>query len=152
MLGNGVGAGASKAPSSALEPAGRPPIRLPEVEAPLPPQDTLRQCLAPPCSPQGHTEKIYSVKFHPLASDILASSSYDMSLRIWNLRSGQQELKLDGHRDQVGRKAAPPRPPAWLSLFPPPLPSGEEVAGALAGRGRRPRGSHWLSCLLCGPG
>lgn len=50
---------------------------------------------------RGHTEKIYSIKFHPLASDILASSSYDMSVRIWNLCSGSQEQLLRGHSDQI---------------------------------------------------
>ncbi|KAJ7306057.1 hypothetical protein JRQ81_010423 [Phrynocephalus forsythii] len=50
---------------------------------------------------QGHREKLYSVKFHPLASDILASSSYDMTLRIWDVRAGRQELTLDGHGDQI---------------------------------------------------
>uniref|UniRef100_A0A670JFL9 Coronin n=1 Tax=Podarcis muralis TaxID=64176 RepID=A0A670JFL9_PODMU len=50
---------------------------------------------------QGHTEKIYSIQFHPLAADILASSSYDMSVRIWDLRSGGQVLRLEGHRDQI---------------------------------------------------
>ncbi|XP_043945267.1 coronin-7-like [Protopterus annectens] len=50
---------------------------------------------------RGHTEKIYSIKFHPLASDILASTSYDMSVRIWNLCSGSQEQLLLGHKDQI---------------------------------------------------
>ncbi|XP_043567419.1 coronin-7-like [Chiloscyllium plagiosum] len=49
----------------------------------------------------GHTEKIYSIKFHPLASDILASSSYDMTLRIWNISSGKEEIILRGHTEQI---------------------------------------------------
>ncbi|XP_067912776.1 coronin-7-like [Heterodontus francisci] len=49
----------------------------------------------------GHTEKIYSIRFHPLASDILASSSYDMTVRIWNLSSGNEEIMLRGHTDQI---------------------------------------------------
>ncbi|GCB71518.1 hypothetical protein scyTo_0001608 [Scyliorhinus torazame] len=49
----------------------------------------------------GHTEKIYSIRFHPLASDILASSSYDMTVRIWNLSSGKEEFILRGHTDQI---------------------------------------------------
>ncbi|XP_078096606.1 coronin-7 [Mustelus asterias] len=49
----------------------------------------------------GHTEKIYSIRFHPLASDILASSSYDMTVRIWNLSSGKEEIILRGHTDQI---------------------------------------------------
>ena len=50
----------------------------------------------------GHTEKIYSVKFHPLASGVLVSSSYDMTVRLWNLESGEQVKLLTGHEDQVG--------------------------------------------------
>ncbi|XP_061455796.1 coronin-7 isoform X1 [Rhineura floridana] len=61
-------------------------------------QQTL---LEPEAVLRGHTEKIYSIKFHPLAADILASSSYDMSVRIWDVRGGRQELTLDGHRDQI---------------------------------------------------
>uniref|UniRef100_A0A672HVV8 Coronin n=1 Tax=Salarias fasciatus TaxID=181472 RepID=A0A672HVV8_SALFA len=50
---------------------------------------------------QGHTEKIYSVKFHPLASGLLVSSSYDLSVRLWDLDRGEQVKLLTGHEDQV---------------------------------------------------
>ncbi|XP_047213086.1 coronin-7-like isoform X2 [Girardinichthys multiradiatus] len=50
---------------------------------------------------QGHTEKIYSIKFHPLASGVLVSSSYDLTVRLWNLESGEQVKVLTGHQDQV---------------------------------------------------
>lgn len=50
---------------------------------------------------QGHTEKIYSIKFHPLASGLLVSSSYDSTVRLWNL-DGEKEVKvLTGHQEQV---------------------------------------------------
>ena len=49
----------------------------------------------------GHTEKIYSIRFHPVASDLLVSSSYDMTVRIWELSAGQEALCLWGHTDQV---------------------------------------------------
>ncbi|XP_054992964.1 coronin-7 isoform X1 [Sorex araneus] len=49
----------------------------------------------------GHTEKIYSVRFHPLAADVLASSSYDLTVRVWDLRAGAERLRLQGHRDQI---------------------------------------------------
>ncbi|XP_069875784.1 coronin-7-like [Dipodomys merriami] len=49
----------------------------------------------------GHTEKIYSVRFHPLAADVLASSSYDLTIRIWDLRAGAERLRLRGHQDQI---------------------------------------------------
>lgn len=49
----------------------------------------------------GHTEKIYSIRFHPVASDLLVSSSYDMTVRIWELSTGWEALCLQGHTDQV---------------------------------------------------
>ncbi|XP_076165330.1 coronin-7-like isoform X2 [Ptiloglossa arizonensis] len=54
-----------------------------------------------------HTDKIYLIKFHPLASDILASASYDMTVKIWDLtplRSGEAavaKITLTGHTDQI---------------------------------------------------
>lgn len=54
-------------------------------------------------SSPGHTEKIYSLRFHPLAADILASSSYDLTIRIWDLQAGTERLRLQGHQDQVGQ-------------------------------------------------
>ncbi|XP_077475005.1 coronin-7 [Stigmatopora argus] len=66
------------------------------------PRDGLKETLTEPeLILQGHTEKIYSIKFHPLASDLLVSSSYDLSVRIWNLEDGKQVRLLTGHRDQV---------------------------------------------------
>uniref|UniRef100_A0A1A8KRP6 Coronin n=1 Tax=Nothobranchius kuhntae TaxID=321403 RepID=A0A1A8KRP6_NOTKU len=50
---------------------------------------------------QGHTEKIYSIKYHPLASGLLVSSSYDLTVRLWNLETGEQVRLLTGHQDQV---------------------------------------------------
>lgn len=50
---------------------------------------------------QGHTEKIYSIKFHPLASGLLVSSSYDLTVRLWSLDSGEEVKVLTGHEDQV---------------------------------------------------
>ncbi|XP_059204248.1 coronin-7 [Centropristis striata] len=50
---------------------------------------------------RGHTEKIYSIKFHPLASGLLVSSSYDLSVRMWNVESGEQVKVLTGHQDQI---------------------------------------------------
>ncbi|KAL8175242.1 UNVERIFIED_CONTAM: Coronin-7 [Gekko kuhli] len=67
----------------------------------LTPGGLQRSLLEPEAVLQGHTEKIYSIKFHPLAADLLASSSYDLSVRIWDLRSGRQALLLSGHRDQI---------------------------------------------------
>ncbi|KAK2833452.1 hypothetical protein Q5P01_017341 [Channa striata] len=66
------------------------------------PQGGLKETLIEPeLILQGHTEKIYSIKFHPLASGLLVSSSYDLTVRLWNLKSGEQVKSLIGHQDQV---------------------------------------------------
>uniref|UniRef100_A0A1D5Q2R7 Coronin n=1 Tax=Macaca mulatta TaxID=9544 RepID=A0A1D5Q2R7_MACMU len=61
----------------------------------------LPRALHHPCLPPGHTEKICSLRFHPLAADVLASSSYDLTVRIWDLQAGVDRLKLQGHQDQI---------------------------------------------------
>ncbi|KAM9392654.1 coronin-7 [Pholidichthys leucotaenia] len=66
------------------------------------PEGGLKETLTEPeLIVQGHTEKIYSIKFHPLARDLLASSSYDLTVRLWNLEDGEQVKLLTGHEDQV---------------------------------------------------
>ncbi|XP_069558929.1 coronin-7 [Brachyistius frenatus] len=66
------------------------------------PEGGLKETLTEPeLILQGHTEKIYSIKFHPLASGLLVSSSYDLTVRLWDLRSGEQVKVLTGHQDQV---------------------------------------------------
>ncbi|XP_021932217.1 coronin-7 isoform X4 [Zootermopsis nevadensis] len=49
----------------------------------------------------GHSEKIYFIKFHPLAEDVLASGSYDMTIRIWDLATHTERIVLQGHTDQM---------------------------------------------------
>ncbi|XP_070779150.1 coronin-7 [Enoplosus armatus] len=66
------------------------------------PEGGLKETLTEPeLILQGHTEKIYSIKFHPLASGLLVSSSYDLTVRLWNLETGEQVKLLTGHQDQV---------------------------------------------------
>ncbi|XP_044038262.1 coronin-7 isoform X2 [Siniperca chuatsi] len=66
------------------------------------PEGGLKETLTEPeLILQGHTEKIYSIKFHPLASGLLVSSSYDLTVRLWNLEAGEQVKLLTGHQDQV---------------------------------------------------
>nr|XP_055050873.1 coronin-7 [Misgurnus anguillicaudatus] len=66
------------------------------------PKGGLKETLTEPeCVLRGHTEKIYSIKFHPHASGLLASSSYDLTVRLWNLETGEEVKRLGGHQDQI---------------------------------------------------
>ncbi|XP_011141113.1 coronin-7 isoform X2 [Harpegnathos saltator] len=56
---------------------------------------------------EAHTDKIYLIKFHPLASNVLASASYDMTVKIWDLlllsttETIIAKFTLTGHTDQI---------------------------------------------------
>ncbi|XP_068100274.1 coronin-7 isoform X1 [Hyperolius riggenbachi] len=66
------------------------------------PEGGLKETVTDPHSVLiGHNERIYTVRFHPCASDILVSSSYDMTVRVWNLRTKKNVLTLEGHKDQI---------------------------------------------------
>ncbi|XP_036266119.1 coronin-7 isoform X1 [Pipistrellus kuhlii] len=67
----------------------------------VPPEGLVEVLTAPEAVLTGHTEKIYSLRFHPLAADVLASSSYDLTIRIWDLQAGVERLRLQGHQDQI---------------------------------------------------
>uniref|UniRef100_A0A2K5BZ44 Coronin n=1 Tax=Aotus nancymaae TaxID=37293 RepID=A0A2K5BZ44_AOTNA len=67
----------------------------------VPPEGLKEVLTTPEAVLTGHMEKICSLRFHPLAADVLASSSYDLSVRIWDLQAGVERLKLQGHRDQI---------------------------------------------------
>ncbi|XP_017741816.1 PREDICTED: coronin-7 isoform X1 [Rhinopithecus bieti] len=67
----------------------------------VPPQGLEEVLTTPETVLTGHTEKICSLRFHPLAADVLASSSYDLTVRIWDLQAGVDRLKLQGHQDQI---------------------------------------------------
>lgn len=48
-----------------------------------------------------HPDKIYMIKFHPLAKNVLASASYDMTIKIWDLETLTEKYVLHGHTDQI---------------------------------------------------
>ncbi|XP_067943788.1 coronin-7-like isoform X2 [Watersipora subatra] len=47
-----------------------------------------------------HTDKIYSIEFHPLASDVLASAGQDFSVKVWNLDTAE-DITLTGHSSPI---------------------------------------------------
>ena len=48
-------------------------------------------------------EKVYFVKFHPLAKDVVASASFDLTCKIWDLAAGEVKIALEGHTESVSR-------------------------------------------------
>lgn len=48
----------------------------------------------------GHTKKVGHVLFHPVAKDILATSSLDYTVRVWNVETGENIFTLK-HPDMV---------------------------------------------------
>ncbi|NXE43014.1 CORO7 protein, partial [Ptilorrhoa leucosticta] len=112
------------------------------------PEGGLRETLKEPEAVlRGHTEKIYSIRFHPVASDLLVSSSYDMTVRIWELSAGREVLCLQGHTDQIfsmawspdGKKLATVSKDGRIRLYEPRRSSQpqQEGPGPEGGRGAR---------------
>ncbi|CAH2006359.1 unnamed protein product [Acanthoscelides obtectus] len=50
---------------------------------------------------RAHQDKIYFVKWHPTAEDVLATGSYDMTIKIWDLTTLTDQITLRGHVDQM---------------------------------------------------
>ncbi|XP_037026035.1 coronin-7 isoform X3 [Bradysia coprophila] len=48
-----------------------------------------------------HSDKIYFIRFHPLAKNVLLTASYDMSIKLWCLETMTEKLCLKGHTDQI---------------------------------------------------
>lgn len=48
-----------------------------------------------------HSDKIYFLKYHPLAENVVATGSYDMTVRIWDLNTLVEKIVLRGHTDQM---------------------------------------------------
>lgn len=48
----------------------------------------------------GHSRKVGHIAFHPCAKDVLVSSSFDYSIKFWNVANGTEEFTLQ-HPDLV---------------------------------------------------
>uniref|UniRef100_A0A8D8FMA0 Coronin n=1 Tax=Culex pipiens TaxID=7175 RepID=A0A8D8FMA0_CULPI len=48
-----------------------------------------------------HSDKIYIIRYHPLAKNVFLTASYDMTLKIWDLDTLTEKYCLRGHTDQI---------------------------------------------------
>ena len=48
-----------------------------------------------------HADKIYFIRFHPLAENVLLTASYDMSMKLWDLNTMTEKICLTGHTEQI---------------------------------------------------
>ena len=49
----------------------------------------------------GHEDKPHIVKYHPLASGVLASSALDLTVKIWDINKAKDVITLTDHTRQV---------------------------------------------------
>ena len=51
---------------------------------------------------EGHTQEVTSANFSPdIKIPLIASSSFDKTVKIWDKKSGELEKTLEGHTDIV---------------------------------------------------
>ncbi|VVD03108.1 unnamed protein product [Leptidea sinapis] len=50
-----------------------------------------------------HPDKIYIIRFHPTAADILTTAAHDLSVKLWDLSQPEpvNVITLSGHTDQI---------------------------------------------------
>ncbi|CAG9860814.1 unnamed protein product [Phyllotreta striolata] len=68
--------------------------RIPEGGLKEPTNETEKEFVA-------HSDKIYFIKFHPTAKDVLASGSYDATIKLWDLATLSEKIVLNGPADQI---------------------------------------------------
>jgi len=54
----------------------------------------------PPKEFKGHTNHVYSVEFSP-KGELLATGSFDNTIKLWDFKTGKEKATLKGHTDQV---------------------------------------------------
>ena len=62
--------------------------------------NTLTIAEVPTAKLIGHTDRVRSVAFSPDGS-LLASSSYDKTVRLWDVKTGNQKRLLIGHKEGI---------------------------------------------------
>jgi WD40 repeat protein len=50
---------------------------------------------------KGHLERLYCIKYHPYVKNLLASASYDRTVKLWDIETQQAVKTLTGHENVV---------------------------------------------------
>lgn len=62
--------------------------------------DEIKDIVEPLITLSGHTKKVGKILFHPCARNVLASSSLDYTVKLWNVETGKDLITLQ-HKDLV---------------------------------------------------
>nr|XP_026498303.1 coronin-7 [Vanessa tameamea]XP_026498304.1 coronin-7 [Vanessa tameamea] len=68
------------------------------------PEDGLQESTNEPNRTfSAHPDKIYIIRFHPTAADLLTTAAHDLTIKIWDLsqETPTAEITLTGHTDQI---------------------------------------------------
>lgn len=57
---------------------------------------------------RGHIERLYCLKYHPYVKDVLATASYDRTVKVWNVATQEAVKTLRGHENVVHSMAWSP--------------------------------------------
>ncbi|KAI8089305.1 uncharacterized protein BX664DRAFT_332680 [Halteromyces radiatus] len=49
----------------------------------------------------GHQRKVGQVLFHPVAENVLASASTDLTIKLWDIEKGQEKQEITGHTEII---------------------------------------------------
>jgi len=49
----------------------------------------------------GHKRKVGTIRFNPVANNILATSSIDYSVKIWDIETGKANLSVDAQHSDI---------------------------------------------------
>ncbi len=49
----------------------------------------------------GHEKKLAYVHFHPTAANVLASASYDLTIRVWDTEAQKEKAIIPEHPDLI---------------------------------------------------
>jgi len=71
------------------------------TEVPEDPSDMKDNISKPDVIFQGHSKKVHLLKFHPTALNVLASSSWDKTIKLWNLATAECIQTYQDPEDQA---------------------------------------------------